>query len=60
MKAWLDADCSHEATARALGVHRHTVRARLATAEKVLGRDLTSFAVRAELWAAFQALDPDA
>ena len=60
VKAWLDADCSHEATARALGVHRHTVRARLATAEKVLGRDLTSFAVRAELWAAFQALDPDA
>ncbi|MDZ8200093.1 PucR family transcriptional regulator [Microbacterium sp. SSW1-59] len=60
VRAWLDADCSHEATARALGVHRHTVRARLAAAEKALARDLTSFAVRAELWAAFQALDPDA
>ena len=56
--AWLGADCSHEATARALGVHRHTVRARLSSAEKVLARDLASFAVRAELWAAFQALEP--
>ncbi|MFS0866627.1 PucR family transcriptional regulator [Microbacterium sp. 179-B 1A2 NHS] len=52
VRAWLEADGSHEATAAALGVHRHTVRARLAAAERLLGRDLTSFAVRAELWAA--------
>ncbi|MDL5351408.1 PucR family transcriptional regulator [Microbacterium sp. zg-YB36] len=56
LRAWLDADCSHEAAARALGVHRHTVRTRLAAAEAVLGRDLAAFAFRAELWAAFAAL----
>lgn len=52
--AWLDADGSHEATALTLGVHRHTVRTRLALAERLLERDLGSFAVRAELWAAFR------
>jgi purine catabolism regulator len=58
LQVWLDNDCSHEASARALGVHRHTVRTRLALAERVLGRDLSSFATRAELWAALRALDP--
>ncbi len=57
LKGWLDNDCSHEATARALGVHRHTVRTRLALAERLLQRDLGSFAVRAELWAALRALE---
>ena len=57
LRAWLDADCSHEATAQALGVHRHTVRTRLALIERVLARDLSSFATRAELWAALRALD---
>lgn len=56
LRVWLDEDCSHEATARALGVHRHTVRTRLALIERVLGRDLASFATRAELWAALRAL----
>jgi len=55
VQAWLDHDCSHEPTAHALGIHRHTVRTRLALAERLLGRDLGSFAARAELWAAFQA-----
>lgn len=57
VQVWLDHDCSHEASARALGVHRHTVRTRLALAERVLGRDLSSFATRAELWAALRALE---
>ena len=57
LRAWLENDCSHEASARALGVHRHTVRTRLAHVERLLGRDLASFAVRAELWAALRALD---
>lgn len=51
---WLANDCSHEASARELGVHRHTMRARIATAEKVLGVELGSFAARAEIWAALQ------
>ena len=57
VRAWLDNDCSHEASARALGVHRHTVRTRLAVAERVLGSDLSMFASRAELWAALQVID---
>ena len=56
VRAWLDNDCSHEATARALGVHRHTVRTRLALVERELGRDLSAFATRAELWAALHAV----
>lgn len=54
LRAWLDHDCSHEATAQSLGVHRHTVRTRLAVAERLLERDLGSFATRAELWAALR------
>jgi len=54
LRAWLDHDCSHEVTAQALGVHRHTVRTRLALAERLLDRDLGSFATRAELWAALR------
>ena len=54
LRAWLEADGSNERAAAALGVHRHTVRTRLAAAEKALGTDLGSFAARAELWAAFR------
>ena len=54
LDAWLSNDCSHEATAHALGIHRHTVRARVAQAERVIDRDLSSFAARAELWAALR------
>lgn len=53
--AWLRADASIDAAARALGVHRHTVRARLRAAEGVLGRPLDGMAVRAELWLALRA-----
>ncbi|MBD7956157.1 PucR family transcriptional regulator [Microbacterium sp. Sa4CUA7] len=56
VRAWLAADCSHESAARTLGVHRHTVRTRIGTAQTLLGRDLSSFAARAELWAALAAL----
>lgn len=56
LQVWLHEDCSHEASAQSLGVHRHTVRTRLALIERILGRDLSSFATRAELWAALRAL----
>lgn len=55
LRAWLDGDASHEKAAQTLGVHRHTVRARLTLAERVLGRDLSAFPVRAELWLALQS-----
>lgn len=54
LDTWLARDCSHEATAQALGIHRHTVRARISHVERVVGRDLSSFAARAEMWAALR------
>jgi PucR family transcriptional regulator, purine catabolism regulatory protein len=54
LRAWLENDTRIDAAATALGVHRHTVRTRIAHAERVLGTDLASFPARAELWAALQ------
>ncbi|WP_062307398.1 PucR family transcriptional regulator [Demequina subtropica] len=55
LAAWFAADCAHDAAARALGVHRHTVRARLAAAQELLGQDLGSVAGRSQVWAAMRA-----
>lgn len=52
--AWLDNDGAHEATARVLGVHRHTVRTRIALSQRLLGRDLSTFADRAAIWTALR------
>ncbi|MCD1268412.1 PucR family transcriptional regulator [Microbacterium sp. MEC084] len=52
LRTWLEHDARFEDTARALGVHRHTVRSRIGLAEQLLGRDLSSFASRAEVWLA--------
>ncbi|NYD67278.1 PucR family transcriptional regulator [Agromyces atrinae] len=52
---WLENGAQFDAAATALGVHRHTVRARIALAERVLARDLGGFPARADLWAAFMA-----
>ncbi|QLD11189.1 PucR family transcriptional regulator [Microbacterium oleivorans] len=54
LTAWLEHDGAHEGTARALGVHRHTIRARIALAQRLLGRDLASFADRAAVWTALR------
>ncbi|BDV31521.1 PucR family transcriptional regulator [Microbacterium terricola] len=54
LRVWLANDARIDAAADELGVHRHTVRARLSQAESLLGVDLSSFAVRAELWGALQ------
>ena len=56
-RAWLENDARLDSTAAALGVHRHTVRARIAQVERVLSTDLSSFPARAELWAALQIAD---
>ncbi len=56
VRTWLEQDARIDETARALGIHRHTVRARIAQAQSVLGVDLSSFPARAELWAALVAL----
>ncbi len=60
LRVWLEHNGQFDATASALGVHRHTVRARVAQAEKLLGRDLSSFRGRAEIWAALLVSGDDA
>ena len=57
LRMYLECNGSAESTASALGVHRHTVRARIKTAERALGVQLDTFAARAEIWAAFLAVD---
>ena len=54
-RAWVECDCEQERTARRLGVHRHTVRARIAVLEELLGRDLSGSRARADLLAALLA-----
>ncbi|CAM3723976.1 PucR family transcriptional regulator [Tsukamurella ocularis] len=49
LRAYLENHGQWEGTAAALGVHRHTARARVARAEELLGVDLRSARVRAEL-----------
>ncbi len=53
---WLRCDAVAEAAALRLGIHRHTVRARLRRAAELLDRDLDAFPARAEVWAALQAM----
>ncbi len=53
--AWLEHDTRAEPTATALGIHRHTLRTRIAQAAGLLNVDLTSFPARAEVWAALRA-----
>ncbi|WP_158635030.1 PucR family transcriptional regulator [Tsukamurella asaccharolytica] len=49
LRAYLENHGRWEGTAAALRVHRHTARARVARAEELLGVDLSSARVRAEL-----------
>ncbi len=53
---WLRCDAVAEAAALRLGIHRHTVRARLRRAAELLDRDLDGFPARAEVWAALLAI----
>ncbi|RLK52875.1 helix-turn-helix domain-containing protein [Microbacterium telephonicum] len=55
VRVWLQHDARIDAAAAALGVHRHTVRARVSQAQTLLGVDLAAFPARAELWAALIA-----
>lgn len=54
LRVWLEHDARLEPAAEAVGVHRHTMRTRIAQVARVLDVDLTSFPVRAELWAALR------
>ncbi|MGX5653373.1 PucR family transcriptional regulator [Geodermatophilus nigrescens] len=52
LRTWLAAHGQWEPAAARLGVHRHTLRKRIRRIEELLGRDLDSPGVRAELWLA--------
>ncbi|HVX07350.1 PucR family transcriptional regulator ligand-binding domain-containing protein [Humibacter sp.] len=53
---WLEHNGVYDAAARELGVHRHTLTARIRAVEKALGRNFGSFAERAEVWAALRTV----
>lgn len=48
--AWLGLNGHVESVANLLGVHRHTLRARVRRIERLLGRSLTDPTARADLW----------
>jgi DNA-binding PucR family transcriptional regulator len=54
LRSWLANHGSWDRTATALGVHRNTVRHRLAQVEHLIERDLSDPDVRMELWFALQ------
>ena len=60
LRAYLAAHGGLAAASDTLGVHRHTLRARLRRVAGLLGRDLDDPATRAELWVALEASDPRA
>ncbi|MFE4458226.1 helix-turn-helix domain-containing protein, partial [Nocardia tengchongensis] len=49
LRAYLEAHGQWETAATALGVHRHTLRSRVARIESILGCSLDQALVRAEL-----------
>ncbi|WIY03283.1 PucR family transcriptional regulator [Amycolatopsis mongoliensis] len=55
LRCWLEHHGHWDVAAARLGVHRHTLRNRIRKAEDLLGRDLDSPGVRAELWVALQS-----
>jgi DNA-binding PucR family transcriptional regulator len=55
LRVWLEQNGQFGPAAAELGVHRHTVRARVSHAETLLSRDLSTFHARADLWAALLA-----
>ncbi|OKI25877.1 hypothetical protein A6A28_17770 [Streptomyces sp. CB03578] len=57
LRSWLAHHGSWDRTAAALGVHRNTVRQRVARCTALLGRDLDDPDTRMELWFALRTLD---
>ena len=57
LRAWLGRHGSWDGAATVLGVHRNSVRHRIAHAERLLGRDLSTADARASLWLALTWLD---
>jgi purine catabolism regulator len=64
LRAWLGENGSWDATAKATGLHRNSVRRQIGIIAELLGLDLNQAQARAELWIALQYQDglelPDA
>lgn len=58
IRVWLEHNAEYAAAATALGIHRHTMRSHVRQAEQLLGRDLSSFPARADIWAALLSAGP--
>lgn len=57
LKAWLGEHGSWDGTAKALGLHRNSVRRQIGVIAELLGADLNDAQTRAELWIALQYVD---
>jgi PucR family transcriptional regulator, purine catabolism regulatory protein len=57
LRGFLEHNGNWEAAARALGVHRHTLRYRIRRVAELTGRDLEAAADRVEFWLALQAAE---
>ncbi len=54
-RAWYAANCQWDPAARSLGIHRHSLQARITRLGALLGVALDEFGGRAELWAVLEA-----
>ncbi|CAN7264343.1 PucR family transcriptional regulator [Arthrobacter sp. LjRoot14] len=57
LRTWLGANGSWDATAKAMGLHRNSVRRQINALAELLDTDLNQAQVRAELWFALQYVD---
>jgi len=55
-RVWLEHNGQWDPAARELGLHRHSLKARIVKLESALGFSLEGFAGRAQLWALLQAM----
>ena len=58
LRAWFDHNCSWDAPADQLGIHRHTLRNRINAAGRILELNLDGMSDRLELWTALQFIGP--
>ncbi len=56
-RVWLECNGQWEKAAAELGMHRHTLKARIRQVEQLTSTSLDSFAARAELWLALTSVD---
>ena len=54
LEVWLGENGQFAPAAAELGIHRHTLKTRIARIGQIIGRDLNSFETRAELWASLR------